>query len=206
MNGAAGGGRPQVPGANDPAALVANLNAAQRDAVAARLRTRLREEPPTDATAVNTMTSAVQTLADADRSDVITALRARTRQDSVGRLAAEISSWEPAPRAEAERQLRLRSADGAGATYPLSPAQEQLWFLDQLHPGSSFYNIASTHRFRGPLDTEAYRQAVLGVIDRHESLRTRYVAAQGIPGQLIDGPGQAEVAAVDPLGSGAGRC
>jgi amino acid adenylation domain-containing protein len=69
---------------------------------------------------------------------------------------------------------------------PLSFAQQRLWFLDQLEPGSSFYHIPAAVRLRGTLDLTALEQGFREVIRRHESLRTRFGVVNGVPVQLID--------------------
>ena len=69
---------------------------------------------------------------------------------------------------------------------PLSFAQQRLWFLDQLEPGSSFYHIPAAVRLRGALDLTALEQSFREVIRRHESLRTRFGVVNGVPVQLID--------------------
>ncbi|UGT39784.1 amino acid adenylation domain-containing protein [Nocardia yamanashiensis] len=69
---------------------------------------------------------------------------------------------------------------------PLSLAQQRMWILNQLDPDSPAYNIPLALRLSGTLDIEALRQAVLDVLERHESLRTRYpVDAEGIAYQEI---------------------
>jgi amino acid adenylation domain-containing protein len=71
---------------------------------------------------------------------------------------------------------------------PLSFAQQRLWFLDQLEPGSSFYNIARALRLKGPLDIDALSQAINEIVRRHESLRTAFGAENGTPFQdIIEG-------------------
>jgi amino acid adenylation domain-containing protein len=70
----------------------------------------------------------------------------------------------------------------------LSFAQQRLWFLDQLDPGSTEYLVPFALRVRGSLDAEALEAALADVIARHETLRTRYVAVDGEPVQVIDPP------------------
>ncbi|AXB43283.1 condensation domain-containing protein [Amycolatopsis albispora] len=72
---------------------------------------------------------------------------------------------------------------------PLSVNQEQLWYLDQLNPGSPLYNIPVGLRYRGPLDHEVLRHALRAVAARHEILRVRMPAEDGVPGLVADGHG-----------------
>jgi amino acid adenylation domain-containing protein len=55
---------------------------------------------------------------------------------------------------------------------PLSFAQERLWFLDQLQPGSAFYNVPAAFRLSGALSVPALEQALWEIVHRHEVLRT----------------------------------
>ncbi len=68
---------------------------------------------------------------------------------------------------------------------PLSFAQERLWFLDRLVPDNPFYNMVSSMMLRGPLRVEGLQQSVQIIVDRHESLRTRFIDQQGVPQQVI---------------------
>ncbi|MEX3657497.1 condensation domain-containing protein, partial [Mycolicibacterium fortuitum] len=90
---------------------------------------------------------------------------------------------------------------------PLSYAQQRLWFLEQLQGPSSIYNMAVALRLDGNLDAAALGQALADVVGRHESLRTKFGAVDGIPQQLVVPAGQAEIGwqVVDASGWSADR-
>ncbi|HEV2762305.1 MAG TPA: amino acid adenylation domain-containing protein, partial [Pyrinomonadaceae bacterium] len=68
---------------------------------------------------------------------------------------------------------------------PLSFAQQRLWFLDQLEPNSSFYNLPIAMRLEGELDVEALELTLSEIVRRHEVLRTTFPNLEGHPAQLI---------------------
>ncbi|HWF19470.1 MAG TPA: condensation domain-containing protein, partial [Verrucomicrobiae bacterium] len=68
---------------------------------------------------------------------------------------------------------------------PLSFAQQRLWFLDQLHPESSLYNVPVALRLEGALNECALRRSLATIVERHGVLRTRFVAMDGNPTQFI---------------------
>jgi len=72
---------------------------------------------------------------------------------------------------------------------PLSLAQERLWFLEQLGLVGSAYTLAGAMRIRGTLQVQALRQSFDDLVQRHESLRTRFEAQEGQSWQVIDQDG-----------------
>ncbi|WP_425126192.1 amino acid adenylation domain-containing protein [Burkholderia gladioli] len=64
---------------------------------------------------------------------------------------------------------------------PLSFAQQRLWFLAQLDGVSATYHIPLALRLQGRLDTAAWQRALDTLLDRHEALRSVFVAVQGQP-------------------------
>src|SRR5437588_5785146 len=74
--------------------------------------------------------------------------------------------------------------EGAFA-FPLSFAQQRLWFLDQLLPGNSFYNIPAALRLSVPLSIPVLEQSLNEIVHRHEALRTTFVTNDGEPVQVI---------------------
>ncbi|HEY0734202.1 MAG TPA: condensation domain-containing protein, partial [Herpetosiphonaceae bacterium] len=68
---------------------------------------------------------------------------------------------------------------------PLSFAQQRLWFLDQLQPGNTAYNLSYIFSINGSLDVAALEYSLNCVIQRHEALRTIFVAQDGVACQMI---------------------
>jgi nonribosomal peptide synthetase DhbF len=128
-------------------------------------------------------------------------------------VARRLSMLSPAQRAALLKQVgdRLVSRTGPDSVIPrrddatevpLSYLQEQLWFLDQLAPGQTTYNVPSVFRLRGPLDVAALRHALAAVVARHEALRATFGARAGESYQVF---GPAEPAHETPLVDAAGE-
>ena len=70
-------------------------------------------------------------------------------------------------------------------TFPLSFAQQRLWFLEQLEPGSPFYNQPAAVRLTGALNLAVLEQSFNEIVRRHEILRTTFFMVEGQPVQAI---------------------
>ena len=73
-------------------------------------------------------------------------------------------------------------------TFPLSFAQQRLWFLNQLQQDSAVYNVAGGVRMNGALSVTALERALNEVLLRHESLRTTIRQIESEPVQIITSP------------------
>ena len=69
---------------------------------------------------------------------------------------------------------------------PLSYAQQRLWFMEQLHPGSTAYNVPLAVQLEGHLDVEVLRKTLEEILRRHEVLRTSYRSLDGVGVQQVE--------------------
>ncbi len=109
-------------------------------------------------------------------------LRRLFEEPTVAGLAMAIEEVKAA--GEGRRLPPLRRVDRQD-DLPLSFAQQRLWFLDQLDPGSPLYNIPEAVRVRGPLDVSVLRRCLNEIVRRHEVLRTTFHTVDGKPKQVI---------------------
>jgi thioesterase domain-containing protein len=72
--------------------------------------------------------------------------------------------------------------------YPLSQAQQRIWFLEQFAPGTSAYNVPVGLRLKGRLDRLALTSSLQLIEQRHAILRTTF---------RIDGDRPVQVVGVD---------
>jgi amino acid adenylation domain-containing protein len=108
-------------------------------------------------------------------------LRALFEDPTVAELATRV---EAARRAGVPAPPPVLPVRRAGPP-PLSFAQERLWFLDRLQPGSAAYHAPAGLRLRGVLHAEALERALGEIVRRHEVLRTTFAEAAGGPVQVI---------------------
>ncbi|MFC7449339.1 non-ribosomal peptide synthase/polyketide synthase [Rhodococcus daqingensis] len=108
-------------------------------------------------------------------------VRALFDAPTVAGLAAALDAATAEPGA-AEPVLRARPRP---ERIPLSPAQNRMWFLNRFDTASAADNLPLAVRLSGALDAAALEAAVRDVLERHESLRTRYPDSGSGPHQEI---------------------
>lgn len=94
-------------------------------------------------------------------------------------------------------QKPLRRLSRETATFPLSFAQQRLWFLEQFDPGTPLYNVPEAFRIEGPLQPEILQQAFAALVARQEILRTTFISHQGAPLQVIHEQMSIEIPVID---------
>ncbi len=94
--------------------------------------------------------------------------------------------------AEVVAELAGEDDDSAGSMkverpehIPLSFAQQRLWFLDQMEPGSPFYNMPYAVLAKGKLKVDVLIESINEITRRHESFRTIFITQDEIPCQVI---------------------
>ena len=101
-------------------------------------------------------------------------------------VLADLASRVEAARRSGVRELAPPLTPvSRGGSLPLSFAQQRLWFIDQLEPGSPLYNIPAALRVEGPLDAAVLARCLGEVVRRHEALRTVFATREGAPVQVI---------------------
>src|SRR5262245_29527513 len=81
--------------------------------------------------------------------------------------------------------------------YPVSFSQQRLWFLDQLTPGEPTYNMPYAMWLDGPVDPRALQRAMDALAAGQAVLRTRIVAFDGVPEQVVDDAGTVPIERID---------
>ena len=87
---------------------------------------------------------------------------------------------------EIAEEADTREPDGRDAwIFSTSFAQRRLWFIDQIEPGNTLYNVPTAFRVHGHLNPELLERSFATVIARHEILRTTFRAVDGEPMQIV---------------------
>ena len=135
--------------------------------------------------------------------------------DKLSQLTDRLASLAPEQRELLERRLRKRGLPPVAApgiprhlnrsVFPLSFAQQRLWFLAQLEPESAAYHISTALRLTGPLDVPALAGGLREIVRRHESLRTTFAVLAAQAAQVVRNDLDLEVPLADLRGLPAER-
>lgn len=82
-------------------------------------------------------------------------------------------------------------------SYPLSFAQERLWFLHQLDPENAAFNVHVAEQLKGRLDVTALERALAEIVRRHDAMRTTFAVADGQSVQVIAPAARFDLSVVD---------
>ncbi len=107
-----------------------------------------------------------------------------------------IAFMQQAEQASAQAAPRIEVTPRSGRL-PLSFTQERLWLLERIEDLGPAYHIASGIRLTGPFDPQVFAQVMVEIVQRHEILRTRFVADDNSIEQVIDTPGVFQVEYTD---------
>jgi nonribosomal peptide synthetase DhbF len=102
---------------------------------------------------------------------------------TVAKLAERIEELQLS---EHTSKLALFRPGKRPAEIPLSFAQERLWFIEQMGAPLGLYNLPVAVRLSGELHVEAFSRALREIVQRHESLRTRFENHRGKGVQLVE--------------------
>ena len=119
----------------------------------------------------------------------------RIAELSPAKLARFLEQVKKKPQESA--QIRVIQRQGRTNCFPVSFAQQRLWILDQLDPGTSLFNTPAAWWLKGPLDVKALEAAFTEMHRRHESLRTSFAVHEGKPVQVINPPQTVHLPIVD---------
>ncbi|RYZ37961.1 MAG: non-ribosomal peptide synthetase, partial [Myxococcaceae bacterium] len=112
-------------------------------------------------------------------------LRALFEAPTVSRLALKVDEAVRATHGTSRSEIPALVPVARTGAEPLSFAQQRLWFLDQLQPGSAQYNLPAAIRLSGRLDVPALERTFAELVRRHEALRTTFQVRDGEPVQVI---------------------
>jgi amino acid adenylation domain-containing protein len=175
-----------------------------------------REPPPALVETLCTLVASVLEVGRVDPDDdffalgghslLATQLVSRVRETLGVELPIRAAFEAPTP-----RSLARRVVDTGPAARFLSPvtrierrgrlqlsfSQERIWFLHQLDPQSSAYNVTGALAIDGPLRREHLETALGHVVARHEVLRCNYPTVDGVPQVVIGSPREVALPVID---------
>lgn len=106
-----------------------------------------------------------------------------------------LSNLTPEKRVLLEK--KIQSNPQAYNVFPLSFAQRRLWFLNQLEPSSTAYNIPFAVEISGSLKFDVLEKSINKIVERHEILRTTILSLNETPMQIVNKHGEVKIELID---------
>ena len=106
---------------------------------------------------------------------------------TIAELAHQVET-ELHPNFSNNSQLSILPTSRSNIALPLSFAQQRLWFLHQIDPANTAYNLPFAVRLTGILDLAVLELSFSEIVRRHEVLRTQFITIEGKPSQVIIPP------------------
>lgn len=113
-------------------------------------------------------------------------------------LSEKIKNLSPEKKASLKKLIQKKALDKAkqegnniprrseeGGHYPLSSAQQRLWFLAQFSGSQDVFKIHSAVKLHISINADLLKKSVELIVDRHESLRTLFKKVEGEPRQYV---------------------
>ncbi|HEY0602280.1 MAG TPA: condensation domain-containing protein, partial [Herpetosiphonaceae bacterium] len=113
---------------------------------------------------------------------------------TIAGIAQRIATATAAPAEDTLATIPVAARDGE---LPLSFAQQRLWFLQHLDPESAAYHMPFAVHLSGALSYAVLEQSISAIVQRHEALRTAFIAPEGTPYQVIVPPQPVALPLVD---------
>jgi len=111
-----------------------------------------------------------------------------SRRDELSSAKRALLEQRLRGRGGARPQETIQRCAGDGPDFPMSFAQERMWFLAQFEPGNPMYNVPVALLVRTDIDIPRLERALRQVVTRHESLRTVFRMVDGELRQVVEDP------------------
>ena len=119
----------------------------------------------------------------------------RTWGNTMSDLSGRVAKLSKEARIELEKKLLEKKVDTIPTfsihrrsmpdAFPLSFAQQRLWFFEEWQPGSPLYNVSKAVYLVGNLNISALEKSVSEIVNRHAALRATFSKKDGYPIQEI---------------------
>ncbi len=118
----------------------------------------------------------------------MTALLHRDANDAARTLRTSATFFDRSPQV---------SIPSDASVFPCSFAQQRLWFLNRMAPGSPFYNVSVAVPVSSAVNHRLLQRVMNALVQRHETLRTTFSVIDGEPRQIVHAALPVAVESVD---------